>query len=104
MYRDIELINPIIIKDDLNNLFKINNFRQIDGEDHLLCYTLEKIAIWDYINPDYNNSQGFSDYFVECSNESIIVSILDETLQYRLKEEGYTVLKSLPKIHRFKKE
>lgn len=59
---------------------------------------LELVAGWDYVNPDYNDAQGwcFADRFVEnVQSEMVAQYFMEEGMKEALKENGYTVLEEI---------
>ena len=57
---------------------------------------LELVAGWDYVNPDYNNIQGWcpAERFIEDVHLEIIPQyFLKEGTEEALEENGYTILK-----------
>lgn len=66
-----------------------------------LTYELELVCGYDYINPDYNDIQGWvsPNNFVDEVQDDTILVYPEESLVDRLKEEGYEIIEKLPEIH-----
>ena len=90
----------LIVKDNFNNSIYSVSIGAIEKNYFIL--ELNLLCGYDYINRDENDIQGYisSDNF---SNDvqyyEHVCYFLDESVKECLEENGYTILKNLPKIH-----
>lgn len=78
-----------------NLIYRIDSLRELGSSGLGFLYTLELVAGYDYINPDYSNAQGYvgKDNFVDdVHSVDFTVYPLEESLGERLKEEGFEVI------------
>jgi len=89
-------------------IYRVESFSEMDSNSYGLCYTLELVAGYDYVNPDVNDIQGFieaKNFVEEAQAEWLTVYPMEESLGERLKEEGYKVIDiENITIHKYKEE
>lgn len=64
---------------------------------------LDLVCGYDYVAPDYSNQQGYVDKskFVESvQHEVVSCDIMAESIVNALNNDGYHIIKTLPKIHK----
>ena len=89
LYSDLHVIN------EDKFIYKVVSYKEIGSASHCLEYELELVAGWEYINPDYNNVQGYVEagaFVEEIQYHSFTVYPLQESLGERLEEEGFKVI------------
>ena len=89
-------------KDNLIYEVELNGCGSSTSIDGYRWYNLNLVCGIDYINPDKNDIQGYvkAERFIESVQyDNISVNNFDECLKDRLEEEGYTLVKKLPKIY-----
>lgn len=94
----------LVKKDGL--IYEVKVPSVICSTDMSLIYNLALVCGFDYIDPDNNDLQGWVDasrFTSHVQDEDILV-LFDESLSDRLKEEGFEIIKNLPKIHVLKSE
>lgn len=109
MYNKMNLNQPIYVRtEDRNFIYKIVSVEELGSMTHCLRYEMELVAGYDYIEPDYNNRQGYitPNMFTESVQyESISVYPLEESLKESLESDGYEVINIDDfKIHEVKLE
>lgn len=70
--------------------------------DDIMELNLTLIGGWDYIDPDFSDTQGYvsSKHFIEdVQHEYCGCSYWNESIKECLKDNGYEILESLPKIN-----
>ena len=80
---------------DKKLVYLVNEYETFYSSGHLQIH-LELVAGWDYVNPDYNDIQGWcpADRFIEeVQDEYINQYFLKEGMEEALEENGFTVLK-----------
>lgn len=86
-----------VLDEDEKLVYEIKEFEVYSNYEAIQIY-LELIAGWDYINPDYNDIQGWcsADRFVEDVQFEIINQyFLKEGMEEALEKNGYTVLNKI---------
>lgn len=81
------------VRDDDKKIYEVNAFEVYDGYDTIHLY-LELVAGWDYVNPDYNDIQGYvpADRFIdEVQSETVIQYFLEESATDALESDGYYI-------------
>ncbi len=79
-------------------VYQISEFEVYSDYEAIQIY-LELVAGWDYVNPDYNDIQGWvsANNFVEDVQFEIVNQyFLVEGMEEALKENGYIILKDIP--------
>ena len=80
-----------------NLVYKVGEFETFGNTDYILV-ELELVAGWDYVNPDYNDIQGWvgADRFVEdVQFDYVSQYFLVEGMKEALQENDYTVLEEI---------
>lgn len=83
-----------VINDAENLVYKVGQYETF-GNAEFISIELELVAGWDYVNPDYNDVQGWcpADRFVEdVQFEYVSQYFIAEGMKEALKENGYEVL------------
>ena len=78
-------------------VYKVGEYETYYGHDALHIH-LELVAGWDYVNPDYNDVQGWcpADRFVEEVQTEIIAQyFLVEGMKESLEANDYTILENI---------
>ena len=94
--------NKFYVMDETEKLvYKVATYETYSDCTYLQV-NLELVAGWDYVNPDYNDIQGWcpADKFVEdVQYESVMQYFLKEGMEEALEENGFTVLEEIsPKL------
>ena len=87
-----------VITEDNKLVYEINNISVYDNSNSIMLH-LKLLCGWDYINPDYNNMQGYckAENFVDDIQEEIIpMYFINESMTEALNANGYNVLKEIP--------
>ena len=86
-----------VINSDEKLVYKVGEYETYSGCTYLQI-NLELVAGWDYVNPDYNDVQGWcpADRFVEdIQFEMVSQYFLAEGMKEALEENGYTILEEI---------
>ena len=78
-------------------VYKVGEYETFSGHDAIHIH-LELVAGWDYVNPDYNDVQGWcpADRFVDDVQTEIIAQyFLVEGMKEALEANDYTILKNI---------
>lgn len=81
-------------------VYKVSEFETYDGYDSI-HYSLELIAGWDYINPDWTNEQGFckAENFVDdVQSETVIQYFFLESMAEAFAQNDYIILTEFNEI------
>lgn len=93
--RRMDVTAGVYVMNEDNFIYKLLSVEEVDSTEYILCYMLDLVAGYDYINPDESNAQGYTgpEAFVEDVQwDSFTVYPLEESLGERLVEEGYKVI------------
>lgn len=97
------------VRNDDNMIYEIGTFEVYDGYNSIHL-NLELVAGWDYVNPDYNDIQGYvpADRFIEdVQTDTVIQYFLEESATDALESDGYYIItlpESVKKILENRKE
>ena len=86
-----------VINEDEKLVYKVGKFETY-GNANFITVELELVAGWDYVNPDYNDVQGWvsADRFVEdIQYEYINQYFLEEGMKEALTENDFKVLENI---------
>lgn len=86
-----------VVNDDEKMVYKVGEYETYSNCTYLQI-NLELVAGWDYVNPDYNDVQGWcpADRFVEdVQFEMVSQYFLKEGMEEALEANGYTVLEEI---------
>ena len=86
-----------VIDEDKKLVYKVGEFETY-GDANFISVELELVAGWDYVDPDYNDVQGWvgADRFVEdVQYEYITQYILEEGMKDAIKENGFVILEEI---------
>ena len=86
-----------VINEDAKLVYMVSEYETYSGVTYL-GINLELVAGWDYVNPDYNDVQGWcpADRFVEdVQFESITQYFLKESMEEALEANDYTILEEI---------
>lgn len=89
--------NKFYVMNTENLVYKVGEYETYSGHEAIHIH-LELVAGWDYINPDYNDVQGWcpADRFVEDVQTEIIAQyFLVEGMKEALEENDYTILEEI---------
>ena len=90
--------NKFYVVDETEKLvYKVSEYETFSDASYLQI-NLELVAGWDYVNPDYNDIQGWcpADRFVEDVQWEVATQyFLKEGMEEALQENGYTILKEI---------
>ena len=84
-----------VVNEDKTLVYKVGEYETFSGHEAIHIH-LELVAGWDYVNPDYNDIQGWcpADRFIEdIQSETIAQYFLVEGMKEALEENDYTILK-----------
>jgi len=102
--KGIKATTHVINEDKL--IYEIVSYTQLQSSDICFLYNLELVAGYDYINPDYNDIQGYvsKENFIEDIHfEQFTFYAMSESLTEALTDHGYKVIDINDyKIHQFK--
>lgn len=106
MYNTLDFAGVSHVKNGDKLIYKLTSFRQLQSSEIGFLVSMELIAGYDYINPDYNNVQGYvsKENFVEnVHSYDITFYPLAETLKEALSDNDFEVININDyKIHQFK--
>lgn len=86
-----------VMNDDKKLVYKVGTYEAFSGCTYLQV-NLELVAGWDYVNPDYNDIQGWcsADKFVEdVQTEYITQYFLKESMEEALEFNGFHILEKI---------
>lgn len=86
-----------VMNEDEKLVYKVGEFESFSNHESIHIH-LELVAGWDYVNPDYNDVQGWcsADRFVEDIQFEIVSQyFLKEGMEEALEENGYTILEEI---------
>lgn len=86
-----------VVNEDEKLVYKVGEFETYGNTNYILI-ELELVAGWDYVNPDYNDVQGYvpADRFVEdIQYEYVTQYFLEEGTKEALEQNGYKVLENI---------
>lgn len=86
-----------VMNEDEKLVYKVATYETFSGCTYLQV-NLELVAGWDYVNPDYNNVQGWcpANRFVEdVQCEYILQYFLKEGMEEALEANGLTILEKI---------
>lgn len=86
-----------VMNEDEKLVYKVGEYETYYNHNALQI-NLELVAGWDYINPDYNDVQGWcpADRFVEdVQFEMVSQYFLKEGMEEALEANGYTILEEI---------
>lgn len=90
--------NAIYVKNDDKLVYKVESVEIYDNYNSLRL-NLKLVCGWDYVNPDYNDVQGWcpADRFIEdVQSEMEICYFLKESVKECLEDNGYEILEKNP--------
>lgn len=64
---------------------------------------LELVCGWDYVNPDYSDTQGYvsAEHFIDdVQYDNVVCYFVTESVENALEENGYEIIDKLPKIYK----
>jgi len=106
MWNNLELYSDTYVKNGDNMIYKLTDFRQLQDSQIGFLFSLELVAGYDYINPDYNNVQGYvsKENFVEdVHSYDVTFYPLSETLKEALSDNDFEIININDyTIHQFK--
>lgn len=106
MFRTVELVGKVFVMNNDRLIYKLTGFNQIDCEDIGFSFNLELVAGYEYINPDYSDTQGYvtNEAFTEDVQwDTFTFYPLSESLEDAISDSGYEVINITDyKIHPFK--
>lgn len=82
------------VQDDDKKIYEVGSFEVYDGYKSIHL-NLELVAGWDYVNPDYNDIQGYvpADRFIDdVQCETVIQYFLEESATEALESDGYYII------------
>jgi len=106
MWGTLDLYGTTYVKNSDKKLYKLTSFRQLQSTEIGFLFSLELVAGYDYISPDYNDIQGYvskENFIEDIHNEDFTFYPLAETLKEALADNDYEVINIDDyKIHQFK--
>lgn len=93
--------NEIYVKNDNNMIYVVSSIEMFDNHKYMIIH-LSLVCGWDYINPDYNNQQGYvkaSNFICDVQTEMFSFYFLEESLTECLESNGYNIIEKLPFIN-----
>ena len=97
MKRYLENHKFYVMNEDAKLVYKVGEFNVYDNSTAIEIH-LELVAGWDYVNPDYNDVQGWcpADRFVEdIQYEYVNQYFLEESMKEALEANDYTILEEI---------
>ena len=95
MRKYFEARHKVYVKKDNEYVYEVESIEAFDGCDYLQV-NLVLVAGWDYVNPDYNDIQGWcpADRFIEdVQSDFIYQYFIEESMKEALEANDYTVIK-----------
>ena len=86
-----------VVNADDKLVYKVGEFETFGNVDYIMV-ELELVAGWDYVNPDYNDVQGWvgAERFVEdIQFEYVTQFFLVEGMKEAVEANGYTILEEI---------
>lgn len=81
----------------------IYELKDIELKENGLAYLyLDLVCGYDYVDPDNSNKQGYVDknnFVEEVQHEIVSCDVIKESLKQAFNNDGYNVIKELPKIY-----
>lgn len=106
MWNKMDLYSDTHVKNSDNMIYKLTDFRQLQSSEIGFVVSMELVAGYDYISPDYNNVQGYvsKENFVEDVHyHDFTFYPLAETLTEALSDNDFEVIDINDyTIHQFK--
>lgn len=91
----------LYVENDERMIYQLKDI-ELHGNGLAYLY-LDLVCGYDYIDPDYSDSQGYVDKnrFVEgVQHEIVSCDILAESITKALNNDGYKIIVNLPKIYK----